>query len=155
MATFAERVKELRKEKKMTQQELADILHVSMYTVSVWERGVRRPEFNTLDDICKLFNCSLGYLLGETDNDSAAMPATFDEVPMWEGDDDLESLQRACRLFTQLSMTTRMIVTSTIAEAYKIEKQKGMLRNGYDVSLTRFGDPDDTLEVGGEDGLLP
>ena len=52
MATFGERIRELRKLQDMKQSELADILHVSKYTVSVWERDIRKPEFSTLETIC-------------------------------------------------------------------------------------------------------
>ena len=44
MATFAERLRELRKERKMTQTELANALGVAMNTESIWERGERQPD---------------------------------------------------------------------------------------------------------------
>ena len=51
MATFAERLRELRKKNNVTQSQLAEKLGVASVTVSIWERGVRRPEFETLDTI--------------------------------------------------------------------------------------------------------
>ena len=49
---FAERLKQLRKEKGMTQIGLAEELGVSKGTVAMWETGRRRPQFETLADLC-------------------------------------------------------------------------------------------------------
>ena len=43
MSAFAERLKELRKERNLTQTDLAKELGVAMNTVSIWERGERQP----------------------------------------------------------------------------------------------------------------
>lgn len=45
MATFSERVKEIRTEKGMRQQDPADKVGVSKVTVSLWERESIRPDF--------------------------------------------------------------------------------------------------------------
>ena len=42
---FPERLKDLRKEKGMTQIELATALGVSSGTVAMWETGKRKPSF--------------------------------------------------------------------------------------------------------------
>lgn len=46
----------LRKESNMTQQELADKLHVTDKAVSKWETGRGIPDIGTLKDLAKLFN---------------------------------------------------------------------------------------------------
>ena len=65
MASFGRRVTELRKEKGLTQAALAEAVGVSKNTVSVWERDVRKPEFDTLTDLCGFFNVNMSYLIGE------------------------------------------------------------------------------------------
>lgn len=67
MATFGQRVRELRKEKGLTQTQLADDLGVRYATVSGWERGINMPSFERLDDMCSYFDVNLGYLMGSDD----------------------------------------------------------------------------------------
>lgn len=49
----------LRKEKKLTQSQLAEIIGVSNRSVSKWERGICLPEMNTIEKITNFFNISL------------------------------------------------------------------------------------------------
>ena len=44
MASFSERLKELRKEKKLTQKQLADILFIDKSSICKYETGVNYPE---------------------------------------------------------------------------------------------------------------
>lgn len=67
---FAKRLKELRAEHNLTQKELANYLHVHVMTVSGYERGIRRPDFEYLDALAQFFNVSLDYLLGKTEKNS-------------------------------------------------------------------------------------
>lgn len=58
----------LRKEKNMTQLELAKQMNISDKTVSKWERGLGCPEVSLLPDLSKIFNVDLEKLLsGELD----------------------------------------------------------------------------------------
>ena len=50
MATFGERLKFLRDQKGVTQEDLAELLGVNKQTISGYERGVRKPDFERLDD---------------------------------------------------------------------------------------------------------
>ncbi len=56
---------EKRKEKKMTQSELAEILYVSNKTVSKWERGLGFPSIEILLPLSKTLDIRLEELLGE------------------------------------------------------------------------------------------
>lgn len=74
MATFSERLKELRKERKITQKELADIFFITKSAVSKYENGVNTPENKLLQNMADYFEVSTDYLLGRTnkrDNKSA------------------------------------------------------------------------------------
>ena len=61
---FNEKLKELRKEKKLTQKELANILDVSTTCYAGYEQGYREPDFKILKKICLFFDVSADYLLG-------------------------------------------------------------------------------------------
>lgn len=67
MEIFIERLKELRKEKNLSQAQLANDLQVSQRSISSWETGFRRPDFETLIAIAKYFNVTTDYLLGVGD----------------------------------------------------------------------------------------
>ena len=60
---FNEKLQELRKKRGMTQEELADILHVSRTAVSKWESGRGYPNIESLKDISKFFSVSIDDLL--------------------------------------------------------------------------------------------
>jgi len=57
--SFNEKLQKLRKERKYSQEELADMLDVTRQSVSKWESGQTYPEMDKLLALCKIFNCSL------------------------------------------------------------------------------------------------
>lgn len=59
------RLRELRRKNGCTQSDIATILGVSQSTVGNWEAGIRKPNFDTLKRIAKIFGVPAGYLLGE------------------------------------------------------------------------------------------
>lgn len=67
---FSSRLKEMRKNKKLSQIQLAKLLNSAQSTVSGWESGEREPDFNMVVDIAALLDTSVDYLLGNTDNPS-------------------------------------------------------------------------------------
>lgn len=52
---FAENLKALRTNFKMTQGQLAKLLNVDQRTVSAWEKGVCEPSFCMLEKLCEIF----------------------------------------------------------------------------------------------------
>lgn len=52
-------LKELRKEKGITQEEFAEMLNVSGRTVSRWETGTNMPDISLLVDIAEIFDVSI------------------------------------------------------------------------------------------------
>ena len=66
MATFAERLRELRIERKMTMKDLADKLSLIEQAISMYERNERRPNFEKLEEIADFFNIDMNYLLGKS-----------------------------------------------------------------------------------------
>ncbi|MDR0326507.1 MAG: helix-turn-helix domain-containing protein [Oscillospiraceae bacterium] len=64
------RIRELRKLKGLTQNQMAQMMRVSQGTLSYWERGDFEPDFNALRWMADFFMVSLDYLLCRTDNPS-------------------------------------------------------------------------------------
>ena len=52
--SFGSFIKELRQNKKYTQQELADLLYLDVSSVSKWERGVSYPDITLIPKICEI-----------------------------------------------------------------------------------------------------
>lgn len=61
--SFQDDIKMLRRHSNLTQEELADHLHVTHQTVSTWETGKNMPNLESLHDLSQLFNISLEKLL--------------------------------------------------------------------------------------------
>lgn len=61
---FGELLRELRKDRGMTQADLAKELSFAPLTISAYERGRSVPDDATKVKIAKIFNISLDYLLG-------------------------------------------------------------------------------------------
>lgn len=67
MTKFNERLKILRKEANLSQEELAKKIGVSKSSVNMYERGEREPGFETLEAIADCFNADMDFLLGKSD----------------------------------------------------------------------------------------
>ena len=61
--TFADVIVELRKEKGMTQQELADKLHITDKAVSKWERGLSYPDITSISKLANILGVESSYLI--------------------------------------------------------------------------------------------
>lgn len=77
---FAQRMKQLRAERNITQQELADLLRVGRSTVAGYEVKGKQPDNARLCQIADLFDVSVDYLLGHTD-DRTRQPARDPDAP--------------------------------------------------------------------------
>ncbi len=64
MATFSEIFKALRKDKKLTQEQIAEILGVSPQAISRWENATSYPDITQLPNIALYFETSVDELLG-------------------------------------------------------------------------------------------
>ena len=60
---FNEKLQELRKQKGLTQEEVADLLYVSRTAISKWESGRGYPNIESLKRIAKVFSVTVDELL--------------------------------------------------------------------------------------------
>ena len=67
MSNLALRMKQLRKERKLKQQELADEFSIKLRTYQGYEYGESYPEVAKLLAIANFFDVSLDYLMGLSD----------------------------------------------------------------------------------------
>jgi repressor LexA len=66
------RLKELRRTKDITQEELAKQMQLSPSTIGMYETGRREPDFDTIQKFADFFHVSTDYLIGR------------DEIPLFE-----------------------------------------------------------------------
>ena len=78
--SFGEKLSILRKEKGMSQEDLASNLNVSRQAVSKWESNNSYPETEKIVAICKLFNCSMDELIGLKEKNDIKNENLFNKV---------------------------------------------------------------------------
>ena len=87
-----ENIKNLRKQKGLSQEELASRLNVVRQTVSKWERGLSVPDADMLEKIAQVLEVSIGDLLGSN-------------IP--EGENESQIVQQLIRINEQMALRNR------------------------------------------------
>mgnify|MGYP002579452488 CR=1 FL=1 len=67
MIKFAERLRELRKERHVTQKDMGEILGIQLRSYQCYESGDRRPDYEKLVALADYFDVTTDYLLGRSD----------------------------------------------------------------------------------------
>lgn len=62
------RLRKLRKDKRLTMKDFGAKFNLAESTISGYENGTRNPDLVTIDKIAKFFDVSVDYLMGRTDN---------------------------------------------------------------------------------------
>lgn len=88
MPSFGERVKSLRKERKMKQVDLAKILGVTERTIRNYESDEREPDLSGLNALADFFDVPLDYLTGKTEDPKGTVEDNDDDE--FEGLDEME-----------------------------------------------------------------
>ena len=62
---FGQNLRNLRKSKNISQEELAERVKVTRQSVSKWETGEAYPEMNNILELCKIFHCHINDLVND------------------------------------------------------------------------------------------
>lgn len=88
MPNFSSRIKQLRTERGITQEQLASMLKVSRSTIGMYESGKREPDFETSEAIADIFNVDMDFLMGRSDVErkhpvtpTTIIPPGFQPIP--------------------------------------------------------------------------
>ncbi len=97
--TFGQRIKSLRREANMTQEQLAELLSISPQAVSRWETDVAMPDISLLPPLANLFGVTTDYLLGMETYQKDLRKSEYDEAfhDYWKRYDKEENYQIAIR----------------------------------------------------------
>ena len=78
--SFTQRLIELRKEDRKTQEEMANILNVKRSTYGAYERGTILPPYDKIEAIAKYFNVTVDYLMGNSSINADASSSAVHDV---------------------------------------------------------------------------
>lgn len=125
--------KQKRKAKDLTQEQVAEIFHVSPQAISRWENGTTYPDIEILPSIAAYFNITVDELLGvDKTKDKVRIEEIIEEVTeKWNRgyiDEAVEILKKAVREFPQeYSLQNLLALTLTQQARTDKEKAKGSL----------------------------
>lgn len=118
------RIAELRHKKKITQQELADIVGVSFQTISKWENGGAMPDITYLPILAEYFEVSVDQLIGLVPlNEETYIASKTGTRAFWE--EKLEYLLR-----TRKSMWNNDYMEFLVTKVWKIDRPVKVLDCG-------------------------
>ena len=96
------RIKTAREKKKLTQEQLAELVDLSPMHVSVIERGVKLPKLETLINIAKILDVSADVLLQDVVNNQVKLCASeASELVMMLPREDQRRVLAALRSFVE------------------------------------------------------
>ncbi|HAP5732896.1 TPA: helix-turn-helix transcriptional regulator [Enterococcus faecalis] len=77
---FGQILRQLRKQRKLTQKELADIIFVEQTTISGYENGKIQPTAKVIIELADYFNVSTNYLLGQPEKNKNQLEQIIDST---------------------------------------------------------------------------
>jgi len=113
--SFNEKLQYLRKENKLSQEQLADMLDVTRQSVSKWESGTTYPEMDKLIMLCKIFRCSLDDLTNDeiVDIKSVSQKSSSNNIMGNLLDNCLEIINKTVNMFR--NMTFKQVVGCVVS----------------------------------------
>ena len=136
MATTSDRIKQLRKKKGISQSELAELIGVKNNTVSTWERGTRKPDFEALNLLSNYFEVSFEYILGSSDKEEARVKPTQDELDELALSALADELYDHVKKYSMLSNKSQKMIDALISVTYQMEKSEGELKGElFDITI--------------------
>ena len=145
MAITAERIKQLRKKKGVSQAELAELIGVKTNTVSTWERGTRKPDFEALNLLSNYFEVSFEFILGSSDKEEARVVPTQDELDELALSALADELYDNVKKYCVLSNKSQKMIDALISATYQMEKSEGELKGeSFDITIA----PKKEMKVG-------
>jgi transcriptional regulator with XRE-family HTH domain len=99
---FGKRLKEMRLQRRRTQQQMAEMLGISAVGYGSWERGSSEPPLERLVDICRYLKVSANWLVGLDEEDNK--PSILEHVTSLR-----QEVDRAKAIIARLSAQTAEI----------------------------------------------
>lgn len=120
LAEIGERIKEFRKEKHLTQKELADLVGMTPQVVSNYERGYSTPSAKDISDIASALNQDVASFYATTNSELHSLHG----APEWATEKDFNDLAK------YLNNNTKKNFDGAVLDDEAIQATLGFLR-GY------------------------
>ncbi len=117
--TIGNRISKFRKEKHMTQEELANLLGVSSQAVSKWENDASCPDISLLPQLCKVLGVTTDELLTGKNDEVKLVPAA-----------ERKSLEE---------LTLRIKVDSVQGDKVRVNLPMSLVKVGMEIGLDMSG----------------
>lgn len=124
MTYFTDRLKELRKEKKLTQKEIAEQIGIKRNSYSDWETGKNEPNLENIVKLSKILGTTIDFLLGKSSlsNSNSELDSQICELSLLlrKIHGRLDSLESYCN--TEETQALLKSVRSKLSEVTILEK---------------------------------
>ena len=126
MATFADRLKEIRNKRGLYQKDIAKELGTKDNTISRWERGENRPDDQVIIYLAKFLGVTYAYLIGATDDPTEPI-LTDEEIAAAKRQEEQEDEEQMLIQYRLLSPEMKKMIRDMTTRAYLIDKTRGLL----------------------------
>ena len=119
------KIAELRKEKELTQKELAKKLHVTDKAVSKWERGVNFPDLGLIEKLADVLDSTPSILLGLEEATKEEIVNSFAEISNQQAEDAAKDIQKVgwLNLFVGIFLVVGMSWINSTMEPIGIDNE--------------------------------
>ncbi|WP_338230837.1 helix-turn-helix transcriptional regulator [Lactiplantibacillus paraxiangfangensis] len=112
MTKLSNRIKELRKQSKLSQRELAHLINVSQQTVGSWETGRSEPNSEMINKLSDYFGVTTDFLLG---HDIGAV-----DTPSWATASDVIDMEKMLKSADPMSFGNLNLSASNKEKAWRV-----------------------------------
>ena len=126
---FSERIKKIRKDLSLTQEEFSDKIGISIDTIQKWEKGTSTPRISVAEKVASALEVSLGYLLGINDKLSEKQTSSENMFFFKSGDQEVKipNTEENRQLF--LTIIEKMVASCNSSSQTKINMQDNINGN--------------------------
>ena len=140
---IAENLQMLRKEKKITQEELAEVFGVTSQSISKWELGLSCPDITLLPKIAQFYEISIDELLGY--NPKTSLNSIYIQIN--------EYMQNCDDPITAAYKISRLAAATMTPSEFEIKEAKKILHGKPSYNLT-YGQGDGGVRICGDQSVF-
>lgn len=129
MATFGERLKQLRTEKNITLEKMADLFETTKATLSRYENSIREPKMDFIQKCAIFFDCSTDYLTGTSDVRNTPKKEWQPELTQKDEKDIEKTLNKTLEM---LEKQEGLMLSGELIDEDDFELIKAAIQNGLE-----------------------